>query len=340
MSQNVTQINVVSLGVFDGSSRRLVHVRNGLVDNTVVFMIPGFNEPALSMRDREKPIGVGPTIVYLQRRAGEDGMPVEGLTTQTLADQVLEVAQMIAAYFRVQGGPLRYAVLHGHSMGSVIALRVLSMVRREHPNIIWHVITEAPPPWERAPLWFSNKSFWNNGGWAALKDAMSALTTNRFTRRRGMIANSETLFRLYAGGLPDRGRFEQSYPLAVPDAPFAFMELAFKSGLGDEEIVRSALHETQAAHPQQGMPVWQIICFVEDRIFNWRRIIGGVRREVSSLDVHATDRSVEHIADCGSERGPIAHLHCIPDLPHVPGWGDDQGFYHRAVAECYRRLMF
>lgn len=319
---------------------RVAYVRPGSRPGNITFMISGYNEPALSMRRCEEEPGVSTTIVYLARRLTATQKPVRGLTTQSLSDQVLEVEQMVTAYLQMCPGRHQYAVLHGHSMGAVIALRALVSLRHIHQDIHWHVITEAPPPWERAPLWFSNKSFWGNGGWAALGDAMKALTTNRIRGEEGMVANRDTLYRLYAGGQPQRDQFDAAYASAVLDAPYAFMELAFASGLGDEDALRAALHEVQSGYKQSGLPAWQVVCFLEDRIFHWKRILDGVRREARVVDECKDDGSMTHDSRRASELGPNVYFTCVPSVPHVPSWGSDQRAYRKAVYDCYRRLMF
>ena len=338
-NDNLAGLQQLELQVFGGSAKRIVYVRKGKIPQYGTFMIPGFCEPVLSMRDRECFVGPSSTIVYLDRRRDERGAPVQSLTTQTLSDQVQEVAQMISAYVRTWGSSLRFAVLHGHSMGAVIALRLLSVMRQEHPDIVWHVITEAPPPWERAPLWFSNKRFWNNGGWGGLRDALKALTSTKFAGKQGMLANRETLYQLYAGGQPTRDSFQEGYTKAVRDAPLAFMELAFKSGLGDDRVVREALRTAQEQHPIGGIPVWQVICFIEDRIFDWQLILAGVQREARVLTVHWDDGSREQYDDRRGESGPNACMHFVPQLPHVPSWGAEQSHFRRAISCCYQAVM-
>ena len=326
---------------------RVVVVRNGewesLGSEAVSFMISGFNESEQSMQERQDDVGAGTTIVYISRRQTAAGESASGLTRQTLNEQAVEVAHMISAYLDAHPNRFKWAVVHGHSMGSVIALRILPLLRALHAKIVWHVIAEAPPPWERAPLWFSNKSFWGNGGWAALRDAMRALATNHSSGKEGMIANSDTLYRLYAGSQPEREDFEAAYLSAIPDAPLAFMELAFKSGLGNEIEVRRALHEGQLQLASSSTPILQIVCFVEDRIFDWQRIIKGMEREARMLTVHGPDGE-PLISDIEPRKdtGPTVHVDCIPSLPHVPGWGTDMTArkkYFRAVYNCYRRIM-
>lgn len=344
MSKRVPALRKVHLRRNGQSINRTVTVRDGQSSTrgkgSVTFLVSGFNEPVSTMMQHESEIGVGTTVVYIVRRlTAEDGL-VPGLTKQTLQQQADEVSLMIGAFLEMHPDQFAWAVVHGHSMGSVIAQRILPVLRANHPNVTWYVIAEAPPPWERAPLWFSNKPFWSNGGWAALKDAMKALTTNRSTGREGMVANSNTLYQLYAGGQPSRADFEQDYRGAIPDAPLAFIELAFKSGLGDEKAVRKALHEGQQSIGNSGIPMLQVICFSEDRIFDYSRIIRGMQREARVLTVRGM--GTDSGADVLRDTGPTVHVDCIEGLPHVPRWGTDdsaQADYRKAVNRCYRRIM-